>query len=259
MGILNVTPDSFSDGGMYPDLKSALAQTEKMLAEGADIIDIGAESTRPNAVKIAQDEEISRILPIVSAIRKLFPKAIVSVDTYKPQVAKLCIEAGADIINDVVSDSADGFPMARVAASLKCPLVITHNSRNAKKSDDFFASLLTEISAKIETAIAFGVSKENIIIDPGVGFGKTAEQNFEIVSRLGELRFFDCDILLGVSRKSMFADIAGADFADRDEATSAVSAITTFLHTADILRVHDVKKNLTAIKTALKIKSLWTK
>lgn len=251
MGILNITPDSFSDGGKYFSAESALAHARKMVADGADIIDIGAESTRPNAERVSAEDELARLVPAIRAVRSLFPNIPISADTYKPQVARAAIEAGADIINDVVSDESEGFAMARVAADLGCGLVITHNSRGEAESGGFFESLCSRLGEKIAAAVAAGVHRENIIADAGVGFGKTADGNVEIVARLGELRArIGCPILLGVSRKSMFSKIVGDDFADRDDATAAITAISVFEKSADILRVHDVEKNVNALRTA---------
>lgn len=251
MGILNITPDSFSDGGKYFSAESALAHARKMVADGADIIDIGAESTRPNAERVSAEDELARLVPAIRAVRSLFPNIPISADTYKPQVARAAIEAGADIINDVVSDESDGFAMAKVAAKLGCGLVITHNSRGEAESGGFFESLCSRLAEKIAAAVAAGVPRENIIADAGVGFGKTADENVETVARLGELRArLGCPILLGVSRKSMFSKIVGDDFADRDDATAAITAISVFEKSADILRVHDVEKNVNALRTA---------
>ena len=251
MGILNITPDSFSDGGKYFSAESALAHARKMVADGADIIDIGAESTRPNAERVSAEDELARLVPAIRAVRSLFPNIPISADTYKPQVARAAIEAGAYIINDVVSDESEGFAMARVAAELGCGLVITHNSRGEAESGGFFESLCSRLGEKIAAAVAAGVHRENIIADAGVGFGKTADENVETVARLGELRArIGCPILLGVSRKSMFSKIVGDDFADRDGATAAITAISVFEKSADILRVHDVEKNVNALRTA---------
>lgn len=251
MGILNITPDSFSDGGKYFSAESALAHARKMVADGADIIDIGAESTRPNAERVSAEDELARLMPAIRAVRSLFPNIPISADTYKPQVARAAIVAGADIINDVVSDESEGFAMARVAAELGCGLVITHNSRAEAGSGGFFESLCSRLGEKIAAAVAAGVHRENIIADAGVGFGKTADENVETVARLGELRArIGCPILLGVSRKSMFSKIVGDDFADRDDATAAITAISVFEKSADILRVHDVEKNVNALRTA---------
>lgn len=259
MGILNVTPDSFSDGGKYASIDSALKKAGEMVDSGAEIIDIGAESTRPGAELVSEAEELARLIPAVEAVRAKFPDVALSADTYKPAVAAAAVGAGADIINDVVSDISGGYKMAKVAAKLNCGLVITHNNRGVEIKADFFEKFLDNMRKKIDAALAAGVEAENIILDPGIGFGKTFSQNVELIARLKGLKKIGFPVLLGVSRKSMFSQIVGDDFSDRDDATAAVGAIAALNNFADILRVHDVKKTLNAVKTALTIKKIWTK
>lgn len=259
MGILNVTPDSFSDGGKYASIDAALKKAGEMVDSGAAIIDIGAESTRPGAEIVSESEELTRLIPAVEAVRAKFPDVVLSADTYKPAVAAAAVEAGADIINDVVSNISGEYRMAKVAAKLDCGLVITHNNRGSEIKSDFFEKFLDNMRRKIYAALAEGVCTENIILDPGIGFGKTFSQNVELIARLKGLRKLRFPILLGVSRKSMFSKIVGDDFSDRDDATASVGAIAALNDFADILRVHDVKKTLNAVKTALTIKEIWTK
>lgn len=259
MGILNVTPDSLSDGGKYASIDSALKKAGEMVDSGAEIIDIGAESTRPGAELVSEAEELARLIPAVEAVRAKFPDVALSADTYKPAVAAAAVGAGADIINDVVSDISGGYKMAKVAAKLNCGIVITHNNRGAEIKADFFEKFLDNMRKKLDAALAAGVEAENIILDPGIGFGKTFSQNVELIARLKGLKKFGFPVLLGVSRKSMFSQIVGDDFSDRDDATAAVGAIAALNNFADILRVHDVKKTLNAAKTALTIKKIWTK
>ena len=259
MGILNVTPDSFSDGGKYASIDAALKKAGEMVDSGAAIIDIGAESTRPGAEIVSESEELTRLIPAVEAVHAKFPDVVLSADTYKPAVAAAAVEAGADIINDVVSDINGDYRMAKVAAKLDCGLVITHNNRGSEIKSDFFEKFLDNMRRKIYAALAEGVCTENIILDPGIGFGKTFPQNVELIARLKGLRKLRFPILLGVSRKSMFSKIVGDDFSDRDDATASVGAIAALNDFADILRVHDVKKTLNAVKTALTIKEIWTK
>lgn len=259
MGVLNVSHDSFSDGGKYLEIDSALAQCNKMIAEGAEIIDIGAESTRPNAQKISAEDELSLLLPALKEIRITYPDIAISVDTYKPEVARLAIETGADIINDVQTEIKNGLcPMAQLASQMKCPMIATHNSRNEKLAGDFFENLKKGIADRLLSLEKSGLDSSQIVIDAGVGFGKTRDENFEIVARLAELRCFGYPILLGVSRKSMFAEIAGDNMDMRDCATSTISAIATLMSSADILRVHNVASTITSIKTAKEILK-WTK
>lgn len=259
MGVLNVSADSFSDGGKYLSDESALEQAEKMLSEGAAIVDIGAESTRPNAKPLSREEELRLLIPKIRAVRAAFPKVPISVDTYKPEVAAEALVNGADIINDVFVGMENGrCPMGKVAADFKCPVIVMHNSRGEKIGGDFFADLKNGIEKRISAVEREGVSRDRIIIDPGFGFGKSVFQNFEIIARLAELRAFNCAVLLGVSRKSSLASIAGGDPEIRDTATAAVSAVSTFAKSADILRVHDVAKNVAAVRTANEILR-WTK
>lgn len=255
MGVLNVTTDSFSDGGKFFDESAAIRHAAKMLEEGADIIDVGAESTRPGARLLSAEEELAVLLPRLKALKKEFPKAVFSVDTYKPEVALAAADLGAEILNDVVSKtSGETFPMARVARRTGAKLVITHNSReSAVDGADFAAACARETASKVRLAQAEGVDIKKIIIDPGFGFGKTPEQNFGLVKNLSEFGKIGCPVLLGVSRKSALGLVAGGDFCDRDVATCAVSALVAFMRTADIIRVHDVKANLIAVRTALKL------
>ena len=257
MGVLNVSRDSFSDGGKYLDDSAAVGQALRMVSEGAAIVDIGAESTRPDCKPLPADEELRLLLPKLAAVRNALPDVAISVDTYKPEVARAALENGADIINDVLVRVVDGrCPMATLAAEFDCPIVATHNSRGAEFSGDFFGAFVRGVADMVAAVEREGAEK--IIIDPGFGFGKTAEQNFEIAARLGELRMFGYKILLGVSRKSSLAGLVGADMDARDDATAAITAISAASNSADIYRVHDVAKNAAALKTAMEI-SKWTK
>lgn len=259
MGILNVTPDSFSDGGLYLSAPAMLARAEEMVRGGADIIDIGAESTRPGGAETGEEEELARLIPAIRAVRAEFPGIPVSADTRRPSVAARAAEAGADILNDVVSDHSGGYPMARVAAESGRRLVITHNVRGLRREGDFFENFISDMREKACAALAAGVGRERVILDPGIGFGKTPRQNAELVVRLAELRALGFPVLLGVSRKSMFSPIVGDDFSDRDDATIAASVFAVLQNSADILRVHDVKRNSNAVKTAAALRNLWTK
>lgn len=259
MGVLNVSRDSFSDGGKYSDDASAVARAAEMLREGADIIDIGAESTRPDATALSAEDELALLLPRLKAVRAAFADVPISVDTYKGEVARIALENGADIVNDVFVKVEGGHcATAAAAAEFGCPIVLTHNCRGESGGGDFFASLVCGLGEKISAAEAEGVPRENIVLDPGFGFGKTVAQNFEAVARLGELRVLGCPILLGVSRKSSLGAVVGGDMDLRDDSTAAVSALATFAKSVDILRVHNVAKNVAAIKTASEILK-WTK
>jgi dihydropteroate synthase len=259
MGVLNVSRDSFSDGGKYLEIDSALAHCQRMIFGGAKIIDIGAESTKPTATPISADEELSLLLPHLKEIRNAFPDIAISVDTYKPDVARVAIENGADIINDVQTKCENGFcQMAKLASTLSCPMIATHNSRDENFVGDFFENLKNGICERLQCLKNSGLSENQIIIDAGVGFGKSRDENFEIVARLSELRCLGLPILLGVSRKSMFADFTGDDMQLRDFATATISAIATLSGSADILRVHNVDATITSIKTTNEILK-WTK
>ena len=255
MGILNVSSDSFSDGGKYSAPEAAAEHCAEMLACGADLIDIGAESTRPGAAALSEAEELSRLIPCLKLVRERFPDLPISADTYKPSVAMAAAEAGADIFNDVFAVRENGvYKMAEAATRAACPLIATHNCRGISSDANFFGRLINDMRELSRAALDAGVQGENLVLDPGVGFGKTLAQNIEIVKRLGELRDLGFPLLLGVSRKSFLAEAAGGDFAARDAATAAVSAFATLNSSADILRVHDVRGNAAAIKTAKLLK-----
>ncbi len=259
MGVLNVSRDSFSDGGRYMTPEAAVAAASKMISEGAAIIDMGAESTRPSAAPIGVEEELNLLVPQLEAVRRAFPKIPISVDTYKPETARAALEKGADIINDViVARSGRRCPMAELAAERGCPIVAVHNSRGEDCGENFFDFLMDGLSDIVSFVENEGVPRSKIIIDPGFGFGKTEEQNFEILARLGELRKFGCAVLLGVSRKSSLAALVGESMDVRDAATVAVTAISSAMKSADIVRVHDVAKNAAAAKVAREILK-WTK
>ncbi len=254
MGILNVGEQSFSDGGKYSDTTDAIKHAEEMIISGADIIDIGAESTKPQAEPLPENDELEILLPKLKAIRKQFPQTPISVDTYKPQVAKIAISEGADIINDVYAIRKNGrYEMAKIAAELDAPLIITHCSRNEKHDGDFFEFFMRGMKERVDCAISEGLQKDSIIVDVGVGFGKTRDENFALIKNLKQVRSLGYPILLGVSRKSMFSEIAGDSIYLRDAATIAVSAFATISNACDILRVHDVKANVTALKTISKL------
>ena len=248
MGILNVGAESFSDGGKYSSETSALKHAEQMISDGADIIDIGAESTRPQASFLPLNQEIEILMPKLKAVRKHFPDIPISVDTYKPEVAKIAISEGADIINDVYAFMENGkYQMAQTAALLGAPLILTHCCRGEVFDGEFFDFFMQGMQERIACALNSCIERDMLVIDVGIGFGKTREQNFELVKRLEEVRSFGLPILLGVSRKSMFADIAGNSIPMRDVATLAVSVFAS--RSCDILRVHDVKSNVLALKT----------
>jgi dihydropteroate synthase len=253
MGIVNVTPDSFSDGGKFVGGSQAIEHALKLIEQGADIIDIGGESTRPGADDISLGDEIARVLPVIEGIRKA-SKAQISIDTRKPEVAKLAIEAGANIWNDV---SALTFApnSIEVAASLDVPIVLMHSQGTPKNMqdnpsyEDVTTQVLRFLSMRIAAAIIGGVKRHNIIIDPGIGFGKTLENNLDLLADLSRFRDLGCPVLLGASRKSFIGKIDGS--ANEPLARiggSLAAALYGAQNGAAILRVHDVVETVQALK-----------
>lgn len=238
MGILNVTPDSFSDGGLYHERDAALAKAREMVAQGADIIDLGGESTRPGYTTVNVEDELSRVIPVLKELVKEVPVPV-SVDTTKAVVARQAFEAGAHIINNQSPLPADP-SMAGLAAEYGAPLVLMHNQQGTGYCD-LISDLTEYFQNSIQIALAAGVARENIIIDPGIGFGKTAEQNLEIMRRLKELGCLGLPVLIGTSRKSTIGKVLGLPVDQRVEGTAATVAVG-IAKGADIVRVHDVKE-----------------
>jgi len=236
MGILNVTPDSFSDGGRYASVADALRQADQLIEAGADILDIGAESTRPyGSHEISAETELERILPILEKVVAFSPIPI-SVDTYKASVADAALKAGAHIINDIWGLQGDP-AMAKVATAHNAPVITMHNQKGSNYSEDIMSSICAFLRNSIRLAMDTGLAFENMIIDPGIGFGKTPAQNLVVLSRLAELKSLSCPILLGTSRKRF---IGGLPEDEREEGTAA-SVACGILSGANIIRVHDVK------------------
>ena len=238
MGILNVTPDSFSDGGKFDNSDQALQHARQMVADGADIIDIGGESTRPGHKIISTEEEINRVIPVIEKLAAELTVPL-SVDTSKAQVAKRALQAGAHIINDVWAGQADA-GMFQVVADFQAPLILMHNQRGNQYSD-LLADIIEYLGQAAETAIATGVAPQKIIIDPGIGFGKNLEQNIEVMKRLGELQGLGYPVLLGTSRKSMIGNTLNLPVDQRVEGTAA-TVTYGITKGVDIVRVHDVKE-----------------
>ncbi|MBO8165511.1 MAG: dihydropteroate synthase [Brevibacillus sp.] len=238
MGILNVTPDSFSDGGRYADVERAVQHARELVEAGADIIDIGGESTRPGAEPVDLSEELARVLPVVEALAKECPVPL-SIDTYKAEVARQAVEAGAHIINDVWGAKRDP-QMAEVAARLDVPLILMHN-RPDLNYGHFFHDLIRDLMESVQIARRAGVKEEQIILDPGIGFAKTLEQNLETMRRLDDLVALGYPLLLGTSRKSMIGRILDLPVDDRMEGTAATVALGV-VKGCHIVRVHDVKE-----------------
>lgn len=244
MGILNVTPDSFSDGGKFTNKEQALRQCEKMINEGADIIDIGGESTRPNYTMISQEEEISRIIPVVELIKREFDP-VISLDTYKSKVAEAGIQSGVDLINDIWGLKYDD-NMAGIIAKNQVACCLMHN-RMDMNYYDFLANLENDILDCVYLARKAGIEESKIILDPGVGFAKTYENNLEVIHNLERLQHLGYPILLGTSRKSVIGITLEVP-ADERMIGTVVTSVFAVMKGCSFLRVHDVKENLQAIK-----------
>lgn len=246
MGILNVTPDSFSDGGKWNHRDRALKHVEDMLKEGADIIDIGGESTRPGCKPLEAEEEIQRVMPILRAVRENFDVPI-SLDTYKASVARAGIREGADLINDVWGLKYDP-EMAQVIAQSGLPCCLMHNRREAVY-EDFLQDTVSDLAQTLRLAEEAGIRRDGIILDPGVGFGKNYQQNLEIIHRLEELDTLGCPLLLGCSRKSVVGLTLDLPVDQRLEGT-IVTTVMAVMKGCMFVRVHDVKENVRAVKMA---------
>ncbi len=252
MGILNVTPDSFSDGGRHDAPAAALDHARTLMAQGADIIDVGGESTRPGSQRISAQEELARILPVLTGLRGF--ACAVSIDTFKPDVAAAAIRAGAHAINDILGLQGDP-DMARVAARTGAPLIAMHNrgldpTADVDPARDIVADMIAFFTRTLEIAEQAGVDRHRIILDPGIGFGKTPEQNLIALNRLGEVKArFDLPVLVGASRKRFIGTLTGREAADRD-AGSLGAHLTAVARGADIIRAHDVRLHADALKVA---------
>ena len=244
MGILNVTPDSFSDGGKYNDIERALKQADKMVEEGADILDVGGESTRPGHVQIGDVEEIWRVVPVIEALKKRFDVPV-SIDTYKSAVAEAALSAGADLLNDIWGFRYDE-RCAKLAAEYDVCVCLMHN-RETMEYNDFMDDVKKDLEISLSLAEKYGVKKEKIMLDPGVGFAKTREQNLTIINRLEEIRAMGYPVLLGTSRKSVIGLTLDLPVDEREEGTIATSVIGA-MKGCEFFRVHDVQKNVRALR-----------
>lgn len=249
MGILNVTPDSFSDGGRYNSIDNALKHTEQMIRDGADIIDVGGESTRPGHIRISDQEEIDRIIPVIERIKGEFDIPV-SVDTYKSSVAAEAVRAGADMLNDIWGFKYDR-KMADIAAENRLACCLMHN-RSEAVYRDFMEDVLSDLKESVNIAKSAGVEDERIILDPGVGFGKTYEQNLEVTNRVDMLGTLGYPVLLATSRKSMIGNALDLPSEERLEGTLATTVIGV-LRGCLFVRVHDVKENKRAVVMTEKI------
>ncbi len=244
MGILNVTPDSFSDGGKWDSLDKALAHTEEMIRQGADIIDVGGESTRPGHVQITDQEEIDRVTPVIEAVRGRFDVPI-SVDTYKSKVAKAAIAAGADLVNDIWGLKYDP-DMAKTIADAKVACCLMHNREKAAYAD-FMKDFLTDLGESVKIAEDAGIAEDKIILDPGVGFGKTYEMNLEVIREISQMHQYGYPILLGTSNKSVIGNALDLPTGERLEGTLATTVIGVMNH-CGFIRVHQIQENKRAIQ-----------
>jgi dihydropteroate synthase len=260
MGILNVTPDSFSDGGRFNTLESAVAQAEIMLENGVDIIDIGGQSTRPGAEEVSLTEELKRIVPIIIQLRRSTSIPI-SIDTTKAAVAKEAIALGADLVNDISGGTFDP-EMLPTVGKLNVPIVLMHirgtpqTMQQLTEYDDLVGELIEFFQLQIDRAIACGISRENIIIDPGIGFAKTPRQSIELIQRLGEFKSLDLPLLVGVSRKSFMKEILNKNNPQERVWGTAAACCSAIAFGADILRVHDLPEMYDVSRVA---DAIWRK
>ena len=250
MGVLNVTPDSFSDGGRFYDVSNALRQAEQMVAEGATIVDVGGESTRPGADIVSQQEELDRVLPVIEAIVREFP-VVVSIDTYKAEVMREAVACGAGIINDVNALRGDG--ALSVAAQADVPVCLMHMQGQPKtmqenpQYENVVDSVMSFFGQRIADCEAVGISKENIILDPGFGFGKALQHNLHLMNSLEQFKQLGCSILVGVSRKSMIGTVLDKPVEQRLYGSIALASLAVWLG-AKIIRAHDVAATMDAIQ-----------
>ncbi len=251
MGILNVTPDSFSDGGRYNNLDSALEQAKKMVEDGVDIIDIGGESTRLGHTQISVEEEIERVVPVIEMLSKELD-VIISIDTYKYQVAEAALKAGAHIINDIWGLQYDNGEMAMLAAEYNVPVIAMHNQNGTEYSEDIILSMRKFFERTYEISDRYGISRDNIILDPGIGFGKGMEENIEVLARLEELRDMG-KILLGTSKKRFIGTILGGLSTDERVEGTVATTVIGIEKGVDIVRVHNVLENKRAALVADRI------
>lgn len=244
MGILNVTPDSFSDGGRYDTMDAALKHAEEMILDGADILDVGGESTRPGHVQITEEEEITRVVPVIKKLKEKFDVPV-SIDTYKSRVARAALDAGADLVNDIWGLKYDE-DMAGVIAEYDVACCLMHNREKAEYTH-FLSEVLLDLEESVRLAKEAGISDEHIMLDPGIGFGKTYEMNLEMLKHLSSLQSLGYPVLLGTSRKSVIGLTLDLPADQREEGT-LVTTVMGIMSGGSFVRVHDVKANYRAIK-----------
>ncbi|MDP3088606.1 MAG: dihydropteroate synthase [Methylotenera sp.] len=250
MGIVNVTPDSFSDGGKFASTNLAIEHALKLIAEGADILDIGGESTRPNATTVSLDEELNRVIPVIEALSKL-SSVPVSIDTYKPEVMRLAIAAGADIVNDIRALQESRALKIVAQSNVGVCLMHMQGTPQTMQNEPYYKDVVSEVKQflidRMNVAISHGIPKNCILIDPGFGFGKTRAHNIALIQHLHELNAIGQPLLVGLSRKSVLGAIAGGDESQRLHSSIAASVISA-MKGAKIVRVHDVKATVEALK-----------
>ena len=262
MGIINITPDSFSDGGQTLEINNALNKASELLGQGVDILDLGAESTRPGSESISAEVESARLLPVLRALRKKFPHIPLSIDTYKAQVAKLCLEEGADIINDVegarYESTGINSPMARLCAQTGAPLILMHRRREII-ADDFWNTLINDLKGSIQLAQQAGMKPEQIWIDPGFGFGKTPAQNLWLVRHLEKVTALGFPVLLGTSRKSTLGLVLQEPDPHKREEGNEVTATWGIAQGCSMIRAHDFSrlKKVVLVADALRHSPNW--
>jgi dihydropteroate synthase len=276
MGVLNLTPDSFSDGGQLPTIQAVVERAGEMLAAGADVLDVGGESTRPGAAPVGAAQECDRVLPALAALRRAFPSAVLSVDTYKATVAAAAVQAGADIVNDIwgglhgitaaerrrwieagqrgeASPPLLRSPMAETVAALRCPVILMHN-RPDRDYGDFWADLLADLRLTLAVARAAGVPPHQIWLDPGFGFAKDPPHNLEVLRQLGRIVSLGHPVLLGTSRKSTIGRVLNTPVNDRLDGTGA-TLVWGIQQGCHMVRVHDVAPMLRFVRMADAIKA----
>lgn len=250
MGILNVTPDSFSDGGRYNEMEKAIQHCEQIIADGADFIDIGGCSTRPNNAIATEQEELERVVPILKAIRKAFPETLISIDTFRKNVAEACINEGADLINDISGGLFDEEMLPYIGQN-HIPYVLMHcvgtpeTMHQYTLSGDIHQTLMDFFAQQCQTLEAYG--EQQIVLDPGIGFGKSLEANYQLLGNLERYRYNNLPVLIGISRKSLIFKVLGTTPQAAENGTTVLNTIA-LLNGADILRVHDVKNAREAIE-----------
>lgn len=256
MGVLNVTPDSFSDGGQHAEVERAVAHARHLLAEGADIIDIGGESTRPGAAEVSVQEEMSRVLPVINALRQEFPDARLSIDTRHVEVARAALLGGVDVVNDItgLADAA----MRRVCAEFSCGVVLMHmqgepgTMQQNPRYQDVVAEVRSFFESRVSLAAASGIDRRCICLDPGIGFGKTVEHNLSLIRELGRLRIGSCPLLMALSRKRFMGALLGdAELPKKSPLPTVTMSLLAADRGADLHRVHDVAE----LKQALTLRA----